>query len=157
MKICTYCGERNFDVKTECEHCHRPLVTGYVSKRTPFHGVVSAFIILTIVLDILGVIGLAVLWGKALYAHYIIGGSNSTAYAAVFYLICMILCVIQASAATLMNQSYIKKTCQGLPVRTSFKVCSLLFISLVSGILLLCEKKIFPNKDDQQILNNTSK
>lgn len=40
-----------------------------------------------------------------------------------------------------MTVSYFKKVKNGIPVSTGFKVCSLLFVSLVGGILMLCDKE----------------
>lgn len=39
-----------------------------------------------------------------------------------------------------MTVSYFKKVKNGMPIGTGFKVCSLLFVSLVGGILMLCDK-----------------
>ncbi len=40
-----------------------------------------------------------------------------------------------------MTVSYFKKVKHNLPISTGFKVCSLLFVSLVGGILILCDKE----------------
>lgn len=39
-----------------------------------------------------------------------------------------------------MTISYCKKLKRGEPISTGFKVCSLLFVSLLGGILMLCDK-----------------
>lgn len=39
-----------------------------------------------------------------------------------------------------MTISYCRKLKRGEPVSTGFKVCSLLFVSLLGGILMLCDK-----------------
>ena len=38
-----------------------------------------------------------------------------------------------------MTVSYCKKIKTGQPVSTGFKVCSLLFVSVIAGILMLCD------------------
>lgn len=38
-----------------------------------------------------------------------------------------------------MTVSYFRKVKNGEPVSTGFKVCSLLFVNVVSGILMLCD------------------
>ncbi len=38
-----------------------------------------------------------------------------------------------------MTVSYCKKIKSGEPISTAFKVCSLLFVSLIGGILMLCD------------------
>ena len=40
-----------------------------------------------------------------------------------------------------MTVSYFKKLKNGEPISTGFKVCSLLFVSLIGGILMLCDKE----------------
>lgn len=40
-----------------------------------------------------------------------------------------------------MTISYCRKLKRGEPIGTGFKVCSLLFVSLVGGILMLCDKE----------------
>lgn len=39
-----------------------------------------------------------------------------------------------------MTVSYFKKVNGGQPISTGFKVCSLLFVSLLGGIFMLCDK-----------------
>lgn len=39
-----------------------------------------------------------------------------------------------------MTKSYIKKIESGETISTTFKICTLLFVSVVSGILMLCDK-----------------
>ena len=38
-----------------------------------------------------------------------------------------------------MLKSYNRKKAEGLPIATGFKVCTLIFVSLVAGILMLCD------------------
>ncbi len=40
-----------------------------------------------------------------------------------------------------MTVTYFKRTEQGLPVSTAFKICSLLFVNLIAGVLMLCDDK----------------
>ncbi len=49
-----------------------------------------------------------------------------------FYLIPLAWCIP-------MTISYCKKIKNGEPISTAFKVCSLLFVSLIGGILMLCD------------------
>ena len=39
-----------------------------------------------------------------------------------------------------MTISYCKKIKQGAPISTGFKVCTLLFVNTIAGILMLCDK-----------------
>ena len=38
-----------------------------------------------------------------------------------------------------MTVSYCRRSAQGIPIGMGFKICSLLFVSLVAGILMLCD------------------
>lgn len=40
-----------------------------------------------------------------------------------------------------MTVSYFNKVKNNLPISTGFKVCSLLFVSLLGGIFMLCDKE----------------
>ena len=51
-----------------------------------------------------------------------------------FYLIPLAWCLP-------MTLVYFKKTKRGEKVSTGFKVCSLLFVNTIAGILMLCEKE----------------
>ena len=39
-----------------------------------------------------------------------------------------------------MTIIYFKKVKKGLPIGTGFKICSLLFVNTIAGILMLCDK-----------------
>ena len=40
-----------------------------------------------------------------------------------------------------MTLSYCKKLKTGAPITTGFKICTLLFVNTISGILMLCDKE----------------
>ncbi len=40
-----------------------------------------------------------------------------------------------------MTVSYFNRIRDGRPISTGFKVCSLLFVSMIGGILMLCDKE----------------
>ena len=139
MKICPYCGEKNFDVKTECDKCHRPFVTASVSKRTPMHKIAAAFMIRTTIMDILGMIGSAALWIISLWALNATDGFPLFTLSAITYLVMMVIFLIHALIVEFMRSYYHRKTSCGYPVSTIFKVCTLLFVSLISGILMFSD------------------
>ena len=51
-----------------------------------------------------------------------------------FYIIPLAWCIP-------MTVSYFSKVKNGYPISTGFKVCSLLFVSMIGGILMLCDKE----------------
>lgn len=44
-----------------------------------------------------------------------------------------------------MTTRYTKAINEGLPIGTAFKVCTLLFVNLIAGILMLCDKDLAEN------------
>ena len=139
MKICAHCGERNFDIKTECDRCHRPFVTTFVSKRTSLNKVVSAFMILAMIGAILEMIVSIFFWIVSLYSYNVIGGHPTLAASAIIYFVAWVIFFIRAIIVGIMIGAYHKKTSYGYPASMAFKVCTLLFVSLISGILMLCD------------------
>ena len=50
-------------------------------------------------------------------------------------------CCISLAWCLPMTISYSNKIKAGQPVSTGFKVCTLLFVSMISGILMLCDEE----------------
>lgn len=70
--------------------------------------------------------------------------SGTTTAAKVFMVIGTIimgLYIIPLAWCIPMTVSYFKKVKNELPISTGFKVCSLLFVSTIGGILMLCDKQ----------------
>ena len=55
------------------------------------------------------------------------------------YLIGSLICLLPLIWITLMIKHYIKATKNQHPVSIAFKVCTLFFVNLVAGILMLCD------------------
>lgn len=54
--------------------------------------------------------------------------------------VCSAMCLIPLAWTIPMTVSYSRKIRNNEPVGTGFKVCSLLFVSLIAGILMLCDE-----------------
>ena len=54
-------------------------------------------------------------------------------------IIALYTCLIGLAWCLPMTLSYFKKVKSGEPIGIGFKVCTLLFVSLISGILMLCD------------------
>ena len=52
-----------------------------------------------------------------------------------------------------MTISYSNKIKRGKPVSTGFKVCVLLFVNIVAGIIMLCDRDKISNIADESIDN----
>lgn len=54
-----------------------------------------------------------------------------------------------------MTTHYTKAINEGAPVGTAFKVCTLLFVNLIAGILMLCDNGSTENNNQYNTPNNT--
>lgn len=54
-----------------------------------------------------------------------------------------------------MTTHYTKAINEGIPVGTAFKVCTLLFVNLIAGILMLCDKESSESNNQYNTPNNT--
>lgn len=52
------------------------------------------------------------------------------------------LCLIPLCWTIPMTLNYLRKSKNGEPISTTFKVCTLIFVSLVAGILMLCDEDL---------------
>lgn len=124
MKYCTKCGNELYDEAVLCPKCGCPVQNASISADKPSGGLKTAakvFMILTCAFaGLVRIIGL-ILGGY--YSYYTFTSFISLGW-----------CIP-------MTVSYFKKTKNSLPVSTGFKVCTLLFVNLLSGIFMLCDKE----------------
>lgn len=113
MKYCVKCGAEMFDDAVICVKCGRPVESSATISR-PTLGSASSETGLTTAAKIFMIIGTVFM---ALYTFFI-----GLAW-------CLPLTI-----------SYCNKLKRGETIGTGFKVCSLLFVSLIGGILMLCDK-----------------
>ena len=164
MKVCKNCGAQNFDIKQNCDKCGYPLyekgshvtrqqvvykenINTSISQRQPYKnlsvpkskkpsGVAIAakvFLILTnVAYDMLFLFWLV--W-------WIIGLTYSQPVVAFERLIGMLVYLGFAIASGVVLAVYDRKVDLGEKVGTAFKVCTLLFISIIAGILMLCDNE----------------
>lgn len=157
MKICKNCGAENFEINTECEKCKQPLLKEHFTpptyQETPnatsndipsieyyypaSNGLsIAAKVIMIINTSALGLLSLfcfiswiALLTSKIYELHFF----------AVLFFICMWISIAFTIITLLMTVSYAKKINLKQPISTAFKVCTLLFVSFLAGILMLLD------------------
>lgn len=56
----------------------------------------------------------------------------------ILYILCILLVFFVVSL--LMTTHYFHATKDGVPVSTAFKICTLIFVSFIAGIIMLCDK-----------------
>ena len=157
MKICKNCGAENFEINTECEKCKQPLLEEHFTpptyQETPnatsndipsieyyspaSNGLsIAAKVIMIITTVVSGLLSFffLILW---------IIGLTSDVYeikiVATAMLIYAWISIAFTIIALLMTVSYAKKINLKQPISTAFKVCTLLFVSFLAGILMLLD------------------
>ena len=157
MKICKNCGKENFNIYTECTRCKYPLdVTApYVEEpkveRVPFayqrqtesapsrpsdlQVAAKVFMIISLVLTALC---LLVVVGMFFLVLWVVGENRVGAREAlVIMLIPMIICILWFAVTLYMTCVYSRKIFDRERVGVGFKICTLLFISPIAGLLML--------------------
>lgn len=115
MKFCSKCGAEMFDDAVICVKCGRPVETAApVAPIQPEFAPAPEPSSLAMVAKIFMIIGTVVM-------------SLTT-------------CLIALAWCLPMTISYNNKIKRGEPVSVGFKVCSLLFVNTIAGILMLCDK-----------------
>lgn len=109
MKYCSKCGTQLEDDAVVCVGCGR-LVDAQPSDATVQPHQPSTLSTVAFVFMIIGTVVLA-----------------------------MCTCCVALAWCLPMTISYNKKVKSGLPVSTGFKVCALLFVSTIAGVLMLCD------------------
>ena len=112
MKFCTKCGKQMEDEAMVCLGCGRVLEGGVFPHENPEEKMREPSKL-----------------GAAAKIFMIIG--------TVF--MSLITCCFGLAWCLPMTLSYCKKLKDGTPISTGFKVCSLLFVNTIAGILMLCD------------------
>ena len=127
MKYCAKCGTQLVDEAVVCVKCGCPTEAYYVQKQTALPrnmGLKTAIKILMVITPICN------LMCSFIFSFFVMMGVASTVLGT----------LISLSWCIPMTVSYFKKVKYNLPVSTGFKVCSLLFVNVIAGFLMLCDK-----------------
>lgn len=114
MKYCSKCGKQLMDEAVICPGCGCTVEGGYLVRNTMNKSTASV----------------------ASKPNGLKTGAK------ILMIICTIiqgLYIIPLAWCIPMTVTYCNKIKNGKPVSTGFKVCSLLFVSLIAGILMLCD------------------
>ncbi len=154
MKYCSHCGAELLDEAEICIHCgcrvaNRPSQNNTGNQTLGL--IAKIFMIITMVsqaLAALGILALTAIFaitGEIIMAQPPTTSSGSTAEAELGFAYVIMLCIIYTVIVLIplawripMTVSVHKKMRDKQPISVAFKVCTLLFVNLVSGILLLC-------------------
>lgn len=156
MKYCAYCGAQIEDDAVVCIHCGRSVEGGakpYGQRKADKYLTVAAevFMILACAANaVVGVIFLALaIAGQVSGAYFLDFSETEDAALAVFAY--MAVCITFAVAALLplayaipMTVHVFRADKNGKPLGTAFKVCTLIFINIIPGILLFIRREPEP-------------
>lgn len=160
MKKCAFCGNNNFDTDKVCDRCNSPLPTTepYTAPQPTFNQpqayYPNAYVArrpsgLTVATEVIMIIN-TVLYGVMLLSvagYWFITAIMAEAalldgYVALFFWGLMAILVYHFTINLCMTRSYIIKVKTREPVSTAFKVCSLLFLNILTGVLMLCNSEV---------------
>ena len=153
-KFCSYCGAEVLPQAVVCPKCGCPINKQEVTKNKTgkakaLQGTAKAFMFVSLGRCLVFAIIMA---GLALTCNNLIdtyiGRVDGTEYIEYvdmcnayywFYLIAGFCRLLPLIWITIMIKHYFKATRNQEPVGVGFKVCTLIFVSLVAGILMLCD------------------
>ena len=130
MKYCMHCGSPLDDTAKFCAACgHQiheaaPTFTCQPTRSNSLQNAAKIFLIISIVFDAICILLclLTMLIDPAMVAY--------------LFVYCPLIC-----CAIPMTIHYFKNTEQKIPCGTAYKVCVLLFVNQIAGILMLCDKE----------------
>ena len=132
-KYCTYCGAEVLKEAVVCPKCGCPVKFTAVSTDNAGSGLQTA----AKVFMVLGCVGFALL--ACLMAIVALSMLSIIPDLCTVYLILATVYLIPLIWAVPMTQHYFKFTQKKEQVSIAFKVCTLLFVNLIAGILMLCD------------------
>ena len=147
MRKCPFCGATNFDVAQNCEKCNLPLpenphlVTNpalrvekvgdlvFVAKdgNAGLQVAAKVFMVISLVLHVINFF--------ALFIMGIVGWYFEPSFAVIALPFMMVLPFVPMVVSLFMTIAYFKNSRVGI----GFKICTLLFVDLIAGILMLCD------------------
>lgn len=132
MKYCSYCGSQLTDESVICTNCGCLVQIATEKKCVVFKNGSQDFFDFKLRGVRRAACGVAFL--SSLFCMFL--GLSWLRYAAII----SVIYLIPLAWAIPMTVHYWKAVKNNRPVGTAFKVCTLLFINTVSGILMLCDK-----------------
>ena len=145
MKICVYCGARNFDIQEKCSDCGAPFVdvTKKLVVRKPSSVAVASkiFLIMNIVL-----------WGLCFLLSFVLwllsfGEGNVEIISSFIF---MIATAVRTIVNVVVFLQYNRKIKDGEIVGVGFRIFTVLFVSFIAGLLMFCDNNANNAKDTQK-------
>jgi len=152
MKTCPDCGYQNFDVKVECEKCGAPLKASPLERLTvnipqkaasepkltlcarqnaAKRRAAKGFMIVSCVA--------AMICALTTFVGFIIALAIKDVVGLIAFLVGTIVALALIGVTVFMTHSYCDKIARGETVGVAFMIVTLIFISPIAGILMLCD------------------
>lgn len=149
MKICQNCGAQNFDIRSTCERCGAPITALQVPyykqqgikpeasrQNSGLTVAAKVFMVISTVSNAIAFLLFFIIWMIAVSAAKKNHDADIPAIIAFIYTIVFLIPFI---VSLFMTMKYFTKVNGREDVSVAFKVCTLLFVNLVAGILMLCD------------------
>ena len=131
-KFCIYCGAEVLNNAVVCPKCGCPLKTHQVINSNTNNGLQIAAKVFMIISCVL--LGVCFFWNLLAILFF-----ATTTLEIVYCFQISLAYLIPLAWVIPMTIYYFNATAGGKRVRVGFKVCTLLFVSIVAGILMLCD------------------
>lgn len=160
MRICPHCQTKNFDAYTHCEKCKSPLITNPFAPRLQnaqqenqgaqvnangsnnLRRVIKVLLIISCVAEGIALLTSFVLWLLSLCMLGVTNGlvlNVSLAITAFSCLFMLFVSLVRTIIVLYITRDYNYNIAQGLKIKTSMKIVTLLCFSILAGILMLCD------------------
>lgn len=163
MKICPKCGAKSFDIYKNCEICNQPMPTlieeNYGDMLTPqipvryylkksYNGIPQPLVrrdsgcsIVAKIFLIISCIFNAIIFVLSFLLWAFLGIMNIEILGSLFFLlyICMACALVKGVPTLCMTITYFRRIFSMEYIGACFKICTLIFINPIAGILMLCD------------------
>ena len=139
VKYCNYCGAEVLKEAVVCPKCGCPLKANRAVVRktgTALPTTTKVFLVIGCVLPAIAAFVMAIL---SIVISNMTSGLELETNFGVMYLIMAIVYLLPLIWRIPMTNHYFKASAKKEPVGIGFKVCTLLFVNLIAGILMLCD------------------
>lgn len=141
MKYCTHCGAEIHDEAVICIHCGCAVKpeqnVGGIQQQTQDNGT-SGLLTAAKIIMIITTAAVPAIGGLFGFYFLLLGSASQVTGLVIFGIYFAILCIITLAWCVPMTKSLMRKIRTREPISTGFKVCTLIFVNVVAGILLLC-------------------
>ena len=136
MKKCPFCSASNYDFSTVCEKCKLPfgLEAKLNRKNRSVQTAAKVFLVIATISLWLSTLVCWIMW-FALITSLKIGLTGPS----ILMLVALLSLLVYTVIVTCMTCSYFNKTALNIRVGVGFKVCTLIFVSFIAGILMFCD------------------